>query len=291
MTSNSYKISRKVLSVAPYILLTIMLGLSMLPLISMLGISFRTDETIWATRGIFPPEPSIEFYRRVLSDARIIRYFGNSFYVALITSAVSLVLALLGGYAMARFKRKVPGIRFFVLFILMIQMFPTIQMIIPLFLNFVQLGIMNTWYTLLIAYPAFTLPMSLMMMQSFIEGIPNDIEEAGRIDGCNRFQVITKLVLPIAKPGIASVMILAFNHAWNEFLIALLLIRTDGYRTIPIGLHNFVQENHTDWGAIMAASTLMVIPVLLFLNIRKRKKKKRLYKEVQIGYSQERPRK
>jgi len=261
------KVLKKAISIAPYLLLIIMLGVSMLPLISMLGISFRTDETIWATRGIFPTEPSIEFYHRVLSDIRMVRYFGNSFYVALTTSLVTLVMALFGGYAMARFRRKVPGIRFFITFILMIQMFPTMQIIIPLFINFAELGIMNTWYTLMLAYPAFTLPMSLLMMNSFIEGIPTDIEEAGRIDGCNRFQVITKIVFPIAKPGIASVMILAFNHAWNEFLIALLLIRTDSYRTIPIGLHNFVQENHTDWGAIMAASTLMLIPILLFLNI------------------------
>jgi multiple sugar transport system permease protein len=109
--------------------------------------------------------------------------------------------------------------------------------------------------------------MNLMMMQSFIEGVPYEMEEAGRIDGCSRMQVIVRLVLPVSMPGVASSLILAFNHCWNEFLMAMLLTKTDANRTIPIGLHNYMQENTTDWGAVLAASTLMIIPVLLFLNV------------------------
>lgn len=261
------KTLHKILGLSPYIILALMLGISMLPLIAMLGTSFRSQETLYSTRGIFPDEWSLGFYIKVLSDIRVLNYFKNSFMAAAGTALTSVAMAILGGYAMARFNSRVRGIKLFTTFILMVQMFPTLQMIIPLFLTFNGMGMTNKWYTLLLAYPAFTLPMSLMMMQSFIEGVPYEMEEAGRIDGCNRLQVLFRLVIPVAKPGIASAAILAFNNCWNEFLIALLLVKKDSHRTMPIGLHNYMQENNTDWGLIMAASVLMIIPVLLFLNV------------------------
>ncbi len=267
LQNNTSKTLQKILKIAPYIILTLMLVISMLPLIAMLGTSFRSEATLYTTRSIFPDEWSLGFYKEVLGDIRVLNYFKNSFMAAAGTALISVVLAVLGGYSMARFNGKVRGIKLFTTFILMVQMFPTLQMIIPLFLTFNNMGVTNKWYTLLMAYPAFMLPMSLMMMQSFIEGVPYEMEEAGRIDGCNRLQVILRLVIPVTKPGIASAAILAFNNCWNEFLIALLLVKKDAYRTMPIGLHNYMQENNTDWGLIMAASVLMIIPVLLFLNV------------------------
>ena len=257
----------KVLSFFPYVILTAMLAVSMLPLLAMVGTSFRSFEAMFATRSIFPDEWSLDFYRRVLNDPRMVNYFLNSILTATVTAFATVLVAVLGGYSLARFRKRVRGLGIFVTFILMVQMFPTLQMIIPLFLNFSAWGVMNTRHTLMMVYPAFTLPMSLMMMHAFIEGIPTELEEAGRIDGCTRFGVLWHLVLPVSKPGIASVAILAFNHAWNEFLLAMLFIRTDRYRTVPVGLHNFAGENSMDWGSIMAASVLMLVPILLFLNI------------------------
>jgi ABC-type glycerol-3-phosphate transport system permease component len=244
-----------------------MLVVSMLPLISMLGASLRSKETFMTTRTIWPQVWSLDFYISVLSDGRVINYFKNSFIVATLSCIITAVFSVLGGYALARFDGKVRGIRFYSVFLLMLQMFPVIQLIIPLYLTFQKMGIVNKTYSLLFAYPAFTLPMNLWMMKSFIEGVPYEMEEAGRIDGCNRFQVLLKLVVPVSKPGIASTAILAFNQCWNEFLMAMILIKNDSYRTIPIGLQNYMQENSSDWGSIMAAATLMIIPVMLFLNV------------------------
>jgi ABC-type glycerol-3-phosphate transport system permease component len=265
--NDSQRRLRNVYKFLPYIVLTVMLASSMIPLISMLGSSFRSRETFMTTRSILPNDWSLFYYERVLSDQRIINYFRNSFLVAFVVSFATAAFSVLGGYSLARFKGRVKGIRFFIIFILMIQMFPTIQMIIPLYLTFNSLGVINKFYTLMLAYPAFTLPMNLMMMQSFIEGVPYEMEEAGLIDGCTRMQTIVKLVLPVSMPGVASSLILAFNHCWNEFLMAMLLTKSDIYRTIPTGLHNYMQEHNSDWGSILAASTLMIIPVLLFLNV------------------------
>jgi multiple sugar transport system permease protein len=267
LTAKRYAIQGKIFSILPYILLVAMLAIALLPLIAMLGTSFRSYDNLYTTRTIFPDKLSTDFYRRVLGDQRIFRYLGNSFMTAIVTAFGTVLLSILGGYSMARFRNKVPGIKYFIYFILMFQMFPIMQMLIPLYLNFAKLGLTNKNFSLMIIYPAFALPMNLMMMESFISGVPYEMEEAARIDGCNRFQVLLKIVVPVSSPGIASSMVLAFNYSWNEFLIAVLLIKNDFFRTMPIGINNYVQENVSDWGAIMAAATLMIIPVLAFLNV------------------------
>lgn len=262
------KSARKMIITAiPYVLLTAMLAISLIPLVSMLGTSFRSRATLLTTRTIFPKEWSLEFYRSVLSDPRIVMYFKNSFVNSFITCIVTVFCSVLGGYALSRFGGKVKGITIVVVFLLMLQMFPTVQMIIPLYITFQNMKLINTPFVLLACYPAFTLPMNMWMMRSFIDSVPYEMEEAGRIDGCNRFQTITRIVVPVSKPGIASSAILAFNHCWNEFLLAMILIKKDNLRTMPVGLNNYMQENAADWGSIMAAATLMLIPVLLFLNV------------------------
>lgn len=257
----------KMKKILPYIILIIMLSISMVPLLSMLGTAFRSKETLMTTRTIFPQEWSLYFFKNVLSDKRVLIYFKNSFVVAAVVSMVTVFIAVLGGYSLSRFRKTVKGIKQYSIFLLMLQMFPIIQVIIPLYLTFQAFGIINKPYTLMIAYPALILPMGLWMMQSFIDGVPYDMEEAGLIDGCTRIQVLFKLVIPVSKPGIASMAILAFNQSWNEFLMAMLLVKNNSYRTMPVGLQNYMQENNSDWGSILAAATLMVIPVLLFLNV------------------------
>jgi multiple sugar transport system permease protein len=262
-----FDVRRFLVGKLPYLCLIVMLGIAMLPLISMLGSSLRSKDTFMTTKTVWPQVWSFDFYKVVLSDKRIVNYFKNSFIVGGIVTFIVASCSVIGGYALARFAGRVKGIKFYSIFLLMLQMFPLIQLIIPLYLTFQSMGVDNKMYSLIIAYPAFTLPMNLWMMKSFIEGVPQEMEEAGRIDGGSRMQILFRLVLPVSKPGIASTAILAFNQCWNEFLMAMILIRDDALRTIPIGLQNYMQENVADWGAIMAASTLMIIPVLIFLNV------------------------
>jgi len=257
----------KIKKLLPYIILIIMLGVSMIPLLSMVGSAFRSQETFMTTRSVFPKEWSLFYFKTVLSDKRIINYFKNSFIISGFVCLIATAFAVIGGYSLSRYRGKVKGIKLYNTLLLMLQMFPIIQVIIPLYMTFQGFGVINKPYTLIFAHPAFILPMSLWMMQSFIDGIPYEIEEAGRIDGCNRIQVLVNIVMPVCKPGIATTAILAFNQSWNEFLMAMILVKKDSYRTLPLGLQNYMQENVSDWGSILAASTLMIIPVLLFLNV------------------------
>ena len=269
-SSKIYFFRRRLVKLLPYLVLIAMLVLSILPLISMLGTSFRSKATLMTTSSIFPDEWSVYFYQNVLSDPRVVNYFKNSFVVSAVVCLLTLIISIPGGYCLARFGRKVKGISFYSIFLMMLQMFPIVQLIIPLYLTFTSLNMVNMPYTLICAYPAFTLPMNLWMMKSFIESIPYEMEEAGRIDGCSRLKVLLLLVIPVSKPGIASSAILAFNYCWNEFFLAMVMIKKDELRTMPIGLQNYIQESSSDWGSIMAASTLMLIPILLFLNLLSR---------------------
>lgn len=212
-----------------------------------------------------PEEFSLHYYRNVLEKTHFSTYLANSLIIGVLVAAFSTMLSILGGYGLSRFKRRVRGLQFYTIFLLALQMFPVVQLIIPLYLTFQGMGITNTRLSVFIAYSTFTLPLNIWMMQSYFDGIPYELEEAGRIDGCSRLQCLYKIVMPISGPGISSVGIFAFNYCWNEYLLGSLFLKTDGLRTLPLGLQNFMQEQTTDWGSLMAASSLALVPVLIFL--------------------------
>lgn len=249
----------------PYLILLLTICVMLLPVVSMILTSLKSPETIMSSAAFWPEKFSLSYYIKVLEKSNFLTYIKNSFLIAVVVCLVSTMISVLSGYALSRYRNKVKGLKLYVVFLLALQMFPVVQLIIPLYLTFQKMGITNNHISVLIAYLTFTLPLNIWMMQSFFDGIPYEMEEAGRIDGCSRLQGLFRLVLPVAGPGVASVGIFAFNYCWNEYLIGSLLLKEDKLRTITIGLQNFMQENTTDWGSLMAASTLSLIPVLIFL--------------------------
>lgn len=262
---NQLHLRRKAAAASTYIFLSLAVVIVLLPAISMVCTSFKSPDTIMSSLSIFPEKFSLYYYINVLEKSNFLIYLKNSFFVAVTVSACSTLLSIFGGYALSRYRKKVKGIKIYIVFLLVLQMFPVVQLIIPLYLTFQRMGITNTHLSVLIAYSTFTLPLNLWMMQSFFDGIPFDIEEAGTIDGCGRLQCLFRLILPVSGPGLASIAIFAFNYCWNEYLLGSLLLKTDTLRTLTIGLQSFMQEHTTDWGSLMAASTLAIVPVLIFL--------------------------
>lgn len=259
------KIKNIVYGILPYIALMITLCITLLPVASMVMSSLKSPGTFMSSTSFFPEEFSLDYHRNVLGKTNFLGYLGNSLLIGVLVAAFSTLLSILGGYSLSRFKRRVKGLRFYIIFLLALQMFPVVQLIIPLYLTFQRIGITNTRLSVFIAYSTFTLPLNIWMMQSYFDGIPYELEESGRIDGCSRIQCLYKIVLPVAGPGVSSVAIFAFNYCWNEYLLGSLLLKTDKLRTLPIGLQNFMQEQTTDWGSLMSASTLAIIPALIFL--------------------------
>jgi multiple sugar transport system permease protein len=199
-------------------------------------------------------------YREVLITFDFLNFIGNSFLVAFVTMTVTLVMAVLGAYAITRLA--FPGRTFLARSILLIYMFPAIVLVIPLYAVFTQLGLRDTLPGLLIVYPATTIPVALYMLRSYFQTLPKDLEEAGLIDGCTRAQVIWRITLPLAMPAIASVGLYVFMIAWNEFLFAFMFLDDPGIFTLPRGMV-MLDSQEVPRQYLMAGAMIITVPIMI----------------------------
>ena len=211
----------------------------------------------------WPQNPTAENYARVWNNTPFPRYVKNSLIVSVVSAFIVLLIAVPGGYALARyaFRLKKASMTAF----LISQMIPVTLLLIPLFLmlNSVRLG--DTLTSLIVLYVVFNTPFCVMTMQGFFMNIPSSIEEAAAIDGCNKFQMMVRIVLPVMLPAIISVFIFAFIGAWNEFLGGVMFINSELNKTIPVGLSAYVGQFAINWGEMTAGGMLAIIPtVILF---------------------------
>ncbi len=199
-------------------------------------------------------------YREVLFTFDFLNFIGNSALVAFVTMVVTLVMAVLGAYAVTRLA--FPGRTFLSRSILLIYMFPAIVLVIPLYAVFTQLGLRNTLPGLLIVYPATTIPVALYMLRSYFQTLPKDLEEAGLIDGCTRAQVIWRITLPLSMPAMASVGLYVFMIAWNEFLFAFMFLDNPAIFTLPRGMV-MLDSQEVPRQYLMAGAMIITLPIML----------------------------
>lgn len=212
----------------------------------------------------WPEQPTLLNYWKVIFDSNIPRYFLNSVVISFGSTGLALLLAVFASYGFARFDFK--GKPFFQAFVLIGQLLPTAAIIVPIFITLRVLGLVNTYWGLILVYMIVTLPLSVWMLTSYFRAIPVELEEAAIIDGCSRIGVLFRITLPLSLPGIVAVIVYAFVTTWNEFIFALCFATDSSVKTLPIGIAEFSTEFNTDWGAVMAASLVMTVPiVLLFL--------------------------
>jgi multiple sugar transport system permease protein len=172
------------------------------------------------------------------------------------------VIAAGAGYAFSRFRFR--G-RYAVMFILLLtQMFPLVMLIAPIYRLMAPLGLTDNLVGLVVVYTAFNTPFASFLMQSFFDGIPKDLEEAAMIDGCSRLAALRRVILPLTLPGLGATLGFVFTAAWSELLFALMLINSDSQKTFAVGLLTFVTKFSVDWGQMMAACVLALIPAVLF---------------------------
>jgi len=194
--------------------------------------------------------------------------FMNSLKVCLLSTALALGVGILGAYSLARFRGR--GKEAYGRLVLLAYMFPGALLVIPLLLLFRELGLTNGHLGLSLAYLTFSLPFVMWVMRDFFASVPVDLEEAALIDGATRLGALWDVVLPQAVPGIIATGIFAFLFAWNEYLFALVLISDESLRTLPPGMMRFVSTTDTNWGLIMAASTLATLPMALAFGLVQR---------------------
>jgi ABC-type glycerol-3-phosphate transport system permease component len=154
--------------------------------------------------------------------------------------------------------------------VLMTQMFPLVVLVIPLFVTMRKANLLDTYWSLIITYLAFSVPLAIWVMRGFIRSIPEELEYAARIDGATRFGAMVRVVLPLAAPGLATTAVLSFLEGWKEFLLALTFINSEDRKTVPLVLQSFVGRGDVDWGAVMATSVIYTLPVaVVFVLARK----------------------
>jgi len=231
------------------------------PVVWLLSTSFKQQLDIFAS----PPRliGSITFanYRQVLGDAEFMKSFLNSVLVSSGTVVLSMLLALPAAYGLSRLRSRAKVA--LLSWVLLVRAAPGMIYVIPFFVSFTQLGLMDTRTGLIIANTVFTAPLAIWILIAFFDGIPHEIEEAALVDGATRWQIFMRVAVPIAAPGIASGAILVFIFAWNEFLFALTMTRFEA-KTASVAILNYMGYEGTEWGKVAAAGILILLPVAVF---------------------------
>ncbi|ADG87825.1 sugar ABC transporter permease [Thermobispora bispora] len=244
------------------------------PVYWMVATAFKPNDQIFTTEFIpFPDPPSLDHVSRVfvkgVAGHSVWRYLLNSAIVALATVVVGAVFALLAATAVARFRFRFRTT--FLILLLIVQMVPAEALLIPLFTTINRLGLYDRLLGLVVVNVGLTLPFSIWMLRTFVAAVPKELEEAAWIDGAGRATAFWRVLFPLVAPGLVATSIFSFITTWNEFVYALTLINDQGKYTMPVALGFFVGQRSTDWGGIMAASTLMTIPVLVFFLLIQRR--------------------
>jgi multiple sugar transport system permease protein len=204
---------------------------------------------------------SLENFRTVWNDLGFAIFFQNSLKVGVASLLATTVIALAGGYALARYRFR--GRTVFLVALLCTQFIPGAMMLIPLFETFRTLELVNSLWSLVIAETVFQLPLSLILLSGFIRNIPIELEEAAWVDGCGRFRGFLIVVLPLLRPALVAVGSFAFIHSWNNFLFALMFVSEQDKYTIPVGLAFTLGEFSVDFGALAAGGVVAAVPVVL----------------------------
>jgi ABC-type glycerol-3-phosphate transport system permease component len=225
--------------------------------------AFKSTSEILTMVSLLPQKPTLENFAYLNERTNFWGFLINSLIVAGIGTCTSIICAATAGYILSRYHmhRFVSG---YSRSLMMVQMFPLILALIPLFIIFHNLGLVDTYWSVILVYTVLNLPFATWMFEGFFDTIPRELEEAAFVDGSSRFGVLTKIILPLSGPGTAAVTIFTFLLCYNEFLIASIFLRSPDTMTIPVGIQMFMQQYATEWGGLMAAVSLAAIPTIVF---------------------------
>jgi multiple sugar transport system permease protein len=252
-----------------YLAVLVALVVMLMPIIWLILTSVRPLVEIASTRLMFIPQQlTWEHYIQVFTVYDTPIYLRNSIIVSVGVVVTNLVLGPPAAYALSRYSFR--GERLFFLLLVFMRMIPLVAIIVPLFVIFSRLHLLNTHASLIIAHTAFKLPVTIWLLRAFIADIPRELDDSARVDGCSPLGVLMRITLPLIKPGMAATAVLAFLATWNDLLVTLVLSNTLETEMIALGLTKFVLEYGVAWGPLTAGGVLMFIPTLLFVFVAER---------------------
>jgi len=254
-------VKRRLLVVGKYAVAVLIAAFILVPILWVVLSSLKPNsELLVYPPTILPTKISFTNYGALLTETYYPAYFGNSLLVALVATPLTLLVATPGAYSLTRFRIR--GRNAFAAFLLFSYMVPLLLLGLPMFMLMSRFHLLNTRASLMISYTAFCLPFSMWMLRSFFLSIPISLEEAAMVDGASRKQALLKIVLPLARPGLISCGIFTFVLVWNEYTLALLFIRSEYLKTLPLGMAAFMGQVASQWGYLLPAIVLMIAPLL-----------------------------
>lgn len=259
------KMSTKILQ---YVSLLVTLGIIIFPVYWIIISSFKTkDDILTYPPKLFPESFTLDNYVTAFREYDVLTFLKNSLIVTVVTMLLTVVIAAFAAYAMCFFKFAPAKMLNSLLYIM--QVLPTITMMVPLMTIYRMMGIQNTYASLILTYTASItgIPIALILMTGHFTGIPKELFESASIDGAGPTKAFFKILLPLGMPGIVCTAIYVFVQAWQEFMFAVNLITTPDKYTLPIGLQSFVGMRSTDWGGMMATCTLIAVPAVLLFTL------------------------
>jgi multiple sugar transport system permease protein len=257
MVTYASKKSRILHTTAYYVAVYLILFAVIFPFLWMVLSSFKMQSQMLNLKYLFKFDATSKNYRDLFSNYNFFRPILNSFIIALISTGLSLVLALPASYGIARFGMKKTS-----LMLLVVRMIPAITFLVPWFVIFTFIGIVDTHFGLILAHMVVALPFIIWIMVPFFESLPKELEESAAVDGSTRFNSFLKIILPISGPGIVTSAILSFVFSWNNFMFGIILSGRNT-KTLPVAIYGFISYTDINWGGLMAGSVVVTIPVIV----------------------------
>ena len=247
-----------------YALIVIFLFITLFPLVWVLSTSFKpNEEAINFPPKFLPEKVTFNNYVFVLTDPGLVRSLINSFVVSVGSTALSVVVSALGGYAFARFEFK--GKNLIMSIILGLFMIPVVINIVPLYTMLSNIGMLNSPIGLILTFQILIIPLNILLFKNYFETIPKELEEAALIDGCSRLGVLKRITIPLSTPGFAIAAVLSFRFSWNEFILPIVLANRPDSVVFQVALYQFISLYRIQWGYLTAGITLAIIPVLVLM--------------------------
>jgi multiple sugar transport system permease protein len=255
---------RRVSAVLVYSGLAVALVLTLFPFWWMIDTSLKQPVDIFSGVALWPQHITFHNYYRLFHEYNFGSYLTNSVVVVAASVFVSLVLGTLAAYGLARFRLRFGVDRLALYGVLLVRMLPGILLVVPLYIVLANWGLLNTRLGLILIYSGLNTSFVVWMMQSFIEEIPQDIEEAAMVDGDSRLSALRRVVIPLAAPGLIATAIFAVIATYNDFIIALTLTSTPSAQTVPVGVSTLIGKIQIEWGPMAAAGVVGALPIVLF---------------------------
>jgi multiple sugar transport system permease protein len=253
-----------------YFVIAVYLFITLAPLMWVLSTSFKPNqEAISFPPKFLPDNPTLENYLFVLTDPKLVLSLANSLLVSLASTALSVTVSALGGYAFARYEFK--GKNLMMSIILGLFMIPVVINIIPLYIMLANVGLLNSLLALVLTFQILIIPLNIFLLKNYFESLPKELEEAALIDGCSRLGALVRVTIPMSLPGFLIAAILSFRFSWNEFVLPVVLSNKPDSMIFQVALYQFISLYRIDWGYLTAGINIALIPVVVLMLIFQKK--------------------